>query len=59
MEGCNLDLPLNDQIPYQLWNRRAAWKPGGRTRMLYSYDGNGRPLSGHEHRRILDSDRAR
>ena len=36
MESCNLDLPLNDQIPYRLWSRRAARKSHGRTQMLHT-----------------------
>ena len=58
MEGCNVDLTLNDQIPYRVWSRRAAQKSGSRTRMLHSYDGDGWPPLGYEHRRTPNSDRA-
>ena len=48
MEGCNLDLPSNDQIPYRLWSRRATRRSDGYTRMLRSYDGDGRSSPGHD-----------
>ena len=29
MEGCNLNLALNDQIPHRLWSKGAVQKSGG------------------------------
>ena len=47
------------KFPHRLWSREAAQKSGSYTRMLHSYDGDGRPPPGHEHRRASNSDRAR
>ena len=59
MEGHNLNLPFNDQIPYRLWSKGAARKSGSHMRMLHSYDGNGRQPLGNEHRRTPNGDGAR
>ena len=54
---CDFDLPPNDQIPFQVWNRRSTWRSNGCTGVLYSNVGDGRSSIDNEHRRAVDGGR--
>ena len=51
MEGCNFNLPFNDQILYRLWSKRTTWKSSGSARMLYCHVRDGWSPANNVHRR--------
>ena len=51
MEGCNFNLPFNDQILYRLWSKRTTWKSSGSARMLYCHVRDGCSPVNNVHRR--------
>ena len=57
MEGINIDIPFNDQVPYRVWDWGVTRGPSGHTRILHCHAGDGGLPAEHVYRRVTDNGR--
>ena len=55
MEGSDINIPFNDQVPYRVWDWGVTREPSGRTRMLHCHAGDGGSPAEHVYRRATDN----